>query len=109
MKGDNSRSTFQREKHYTGVRIQQGRGLLDAEWNEQVDIQNGLGETANTDIIGASGASRISGGFLIVAVPGDLVITPGRMWVDGILCECEAPEWLTATKSGGTTVQIPGD
>lgn len=109
MKGDNSRSTFQREKHYTGVRMQQGRVLLDAEWNELVDIQNGLGETANTDIIGASGASRISGGFLIVPVPGDLIVTPGRMWVDGILAECEAPEFLSATKNGAATAQIQGD
>lgn len=109
MKGDNSRSTFQREKHYTGVRMQQGRVLLDAEWNELVDIQNGLGETANTDIIGASGASRISGGFLIVPVPGDVIITPGRMWVDGILAECEAPEFLAAAKNGAATAQIQGD
>jgi hypothetical protein len=109
MKGDNSRSTFQREKHYTGVRMQQGRVLLDAEWNEQADIQNSLGETANTDIIGASGASRISGGFLIVPAGNDLILTPGRMWVDGILCECEAPEFLNATKNGAATVQITAD
>src|SRR5215212_1680898 len=96
MKGDFSRSTFHPEKHFTGVRMQQGRVLLDAEWNEQVDIQNLHDEIEVIDIVGPSGASRITGGFALVAVPGDFIITPGRMWVDGILAENDAAEWLAA-------------
>ena len=38
MKGDFSRSTFRATNHYSQVRAQQGRGVLDAELNEQVDI-----------------------------------------------------------------------
>lgn len=107
MKGDITRETFQRQKHYTGVRMQQGRVLLDSEWNEQVDIGRYFDETANVDVIGVAGASRISGGFLLVAVPGnDLIIKPGRMWIDGILCECDSPLWSPALKSGANTVQL---
>ncbi|HEX6608229.1 MAG TPA: DUF6519 domain-containing protein, partial [Chloroflexia bacterium] len=39
MQGDITRSTFRPENHYDGVRMQQGRVQLDADWNEQVDIQ----------------------------------------------------------------------
>ena len=38
MKGDFSRSSFDPHKHYTSVRMQQGRVQLDADWNEQADI-----------------------------------------------------------------------
>ncbi|MEI6900677.1 MAG: DUF6519 domain-containing protein, partial [Bacteroidota bacterium] len=37
MKGDFTRSTFNKEKHYHDVRMQQGRVMLDADWNEQQD------------------------------------------------------------------------
>lgn len=103
MKGDFSRSTFHPEKHFTGVRMQQGRVLLDAEWNEQVDIQNVHDEIEVIDIVGQSGASRITGGFALVVVTGDFIITPGRMWVDGILAENDAPEWLAAMITGTPT------
>jgi hypothetical protein len=39
MKGDFSRFTFKKEKHYSSVRMQQGRVQLDADWNEQMDIR----------------------------------------------------------------------
>ena len=35
MKGDISRETFDVAKHYSGVRMQQGRVQTDADWNEQ--------------------------------------------------------------------------
>lgn len=37
--GDFSRDTFDRLKHYVGVRLQQGVPLLDADWNETDDIR----------------------------------------------------------------------
>ncbi|HEX3531938.1 MAG TPA: DUF6519 domain-containing protein, partial [Thermoanaerobaculia bacterium] len=37
MKGDFSRDTFRKRKHYNRVRMQQGRVQLDADWNEQGD------------------------------------------------------------------------
>lgn len=37
--GNFSRNTFDRLKHYVGVRLQQGVPLIDADWNEQEDIK----------------------------------------------------------------------
>ena len=38
MKGDFTRDTFDRTKHYSRVLMQQGRVTLDADWNEQTAI-----------------------------------------------------------------------
>ena len=37
--GDFSRTTFDRMKHYVGVRLQQGVPIVDADWNELEDIR----------------------------------------------------------------------
>ena len=91
MQGDFTRSTFKPESHYNGVRLQQGRVLLDAEFNEQVDIAAHLRQTATRDIIGPCGAPQDNAGFAIdVTSDGlDLTISPGRLYVDGILCQVE--------------------
>ncbi len=57
MKGDFTRLTFAPEKHYSSVRMQQGRVQLDADWNEQLDIAAHRVETETVDVIGAAGAS----------------------------------------------------
>jgi hypothetical protein len=90
MKGDFTRFTHQPRKGYSQVRKQQGRVELDADWNEQIDIQNYLARTAAIDLIGARGAPKQGGGFAIsVAAPAgeDLLIGTGRLYVDGILAE----------------------
>ncbi len=61
MKGDFSRLTFDRRKHYSGVLMQQGRVLLDADWNEQHRIGSYLMETETTDVVGQSGVPVSSG------------------------------------------------
>jgi hypothetical protein len=55
MKGDFSRSTFDPRKHYSGVRMQQGRVQLDADWNENLDILLRRIETETIDVIGECG------------------------------------------------------
>jgi hypothetical protein len=91
MKGDFTRSTFKPENHYDGVRLQQGRVLLDADFNEQLEIAAHLRESTARDIIGLCGAPRDNAGFEIgVTSDGaDLTISQGRIYVDGILCEAE--------------------
>ena len=91
MPGDYSRRLFLRKKHYSGVLMQQGRVQLDADWNEQLDIQLYRTETEAMDVIGRCGVPRKNGGFLIGAGPGnqDLTISAGRIYVDGLLCELE--------------------
>lgn len=93
MKGDFTRSTFKKKNHYSSVRMQQGRVQLDADWNEQMDIQTHLSQTEATDVIGRTGCPKYGGGFKVDALPdgSDLTISPGRIYVDGILCELEEP------------------
>ena len=55
MQGDLSRETFDARKHYTAVRLQQGRVLTDADFNEQGDITRQRLEHLARDVIGASG------------------------------------------------------
>lgn len=95
MKGDFSRSTFRREKHYNSVRMQQGRVQLDADWNEAQDISAYLEETAHQDIIGRCGAPKDNPGFELKVEQNQVKITSGHFYVDGILCEHETETLLT--------------
>src|SRR5687768_18578910 len=93
MKADFTRRTFSRGKHYSGVRMQQGRVQLDADWNELVDIQAHLHRTQGGDVLGQSGAPKPhQNAHFQLGVPAsgtDLTIAPGRFYVDGLLCELE--------------------
>ncbi|VVB71518.1 Uncharacterised protein [uncultured archaeon] len=108
MKGDFTKITFNPEKNYSSVRMQQGRVLLDSDWNEQADIVSSRIEKEAQDIIGRSGGPikgagfRISSGIADLTVeeyeensptdaeslqPGDFIITRGRYYLDGLLIE----------------------
>jgi hypothetical protein len=87
MKGDFSRQTFDPTKRYSGVLMQQGRVQLDADWNEQGDIQRYHFETEGTDVIGGCGAPIDSAGFQVTTDGQALFIGAGRYYVDGILVE----------------------
>jgi hypothetical protein len=108
MKGDFSRSTFDPGKHFSGVRMQQGRVQLDADWNENLDLLRHRIETETIDVIGACGVPVHAPGFGILTdasglskeetdwlgeqkVPdlsaGDFYLTQGRAYVDGFLLE----------------------
>lgn len=108
MKGDFSRQTFDPRKHYKGVRMQQGRVQLDADWNENVDILTYRIETETIDVIGTAGVPEHDAGFGVYPnVPGipagqqpdtgkyslqggsDFWLTRGRAYLDGILCEID--------------------
>jgi photosystem II stability/assembly factor-like uncharacterized protein len=65
MRGDFSRLTFRPENHYSGVRFQQGRVQLDAEFNEHVDIETYRDQSTARDLIGRAGAPYDGGGFLV--------------------------------------------
>jgi hypothetical protein len=92
MKSDISRNTFDSRKHYSQVVMQQGRVQLDADWNEQQDILLHHIETQTGDMIGPGGVSADTNGFAVTYTPdhSDLIISPGYIYVDGILCELEA-------------------
>ena len=90
--GDLTRSTFLAHRHYSGVRMQQGRVQLDADWNEQLDLTAHRDRAEALDVIGPVGVPKIDGGFELTVSPDgkDLLLSPGRAWVAGRLCEVEA-------------------
>jgi hypothetical protein len=92
MKGDFTRSTFNAEKHYRGLLIEQGRVQLDADWNELQEILRHDLDTKARDVIGLCGTSIANNGFLVsLSADGKaLQIGKGRLYVNGILCENEA-------------------
>src|SRR5438094_907841 len=65
MNGDFSRETFKPRRHYKSVRAQQGRVQLDADLNEQTQIQLHREETTTLDVIGPCGAPEHAAGFRI--------------------------------------------
>jgi len=107
MAGDISRSSFNPLKHFSGVRMQQGRVQLDADWNEQVDIATYFTRAATADLIGPSGAPAADAGFAITAQGGGLAIGAGRMYVNGILCE-NSQTALVASGSANSQPDLPG-
>ena len=107
MPGDFSRKTFNSQKHYSGVLMQQGRVQLDADWNEQIAIQQHRTRTEAADVIGTCGVPKRADGFNIGFTPdgSDLTISPGRIYVDGILCELEATP-VAVTFVSGQPIQV---
>jgi len=91
MKADLSRITFDPKKHYTKVIMQQGRVQADADWNEQQAIDQYHIETETKDVIGLCGAPMNDDGFKIsIQATNTLLISQGRFYIDGILCENDA-------------------
>jgi len=109
MKGDFTRHTFDRSKHYSSVRMQQGRVQLDADWNEQRDIDAHHDQTAHRDVIGSCGAPLHDAGFFIQPQGDNLLIGAGRYYVDGILCENEADVLYTAQEDFPGATLPPSD
>lgn len=90
MKGDFTRLTFERRKHFSQVLRQQGRVTVDADDNEQTAILLHQLRTMARDLMGPY-ATPAGGGFEAAVDDTDLVVSPGRMYVDGILVENEEP------------------
>ncbi len=93
MSGDYSRKTFDPAQHFSGVLMQQGRVQLDADWNEQIDIAGRRWRSETLDIIGRAVVPKETpNGFRIDFDDGNMVIHPGRMYVDGLQAENHGKE-----------------
>lgn len=101
MKGDFARVSFDPTRHYSHVFQQQGRVLLEADWNEQAQIQLHLLRSLVRDLVGPCWAA--GSGFAITSSSPpnadgnsttlpltDWQLAPGHFYVDGILCVNEA-------------------
>ena len=100
MKGDFARVSFDPTQHYSQVFQQQGRVLLEADWNEQAHIQLHLLRSLVRDLVGPCWAAGSGFGITSSTTNADgsskpLPLTdwqlaPGHFYVDGILCVNEA-------------------
>lgn len=127
MQGDFTRETFDRRHHFTRVLLQQGRVLLDADWNEQTAIARHHLHTLAADLIGPHGGPVGACGFEVISDPaivetltddlgrplrreranelrakmasGDFLIGQGRYYVEGMLAECDS--WMTYSEQLG--------
>jgi hypothetical protein len=105
--GDLTRSTFRAYRHYSGVRMQQGRVQLDADWNEQLDASAHRDRAEAFDVIGPAGVPKVDGGFELTVAPdgSDLLISAGRAWVGGHLCEVDG-QTTAAEAISGTSLTV---
>jgi hypothetical protein len=105
MKADITRRTFDPSRHFAAVVFGQGQVQVDADINEQEEIARHRVASLTTDVIGATGVPKATGGFEVTVAPDgrDLLISPGHCYVDGILCE-NSPRVVPATVGSPTTV-----
>jgi hypothetical protein len=107
MKADFTRNTFTPAKNLRRVLMQQGRVQLDADWNEQAAILLHYLQTLAADIIGPAGAPKADAGFQLLPLsssPKDFALSPGRCYVNGLLCEIAPSSVSWSTNSPGKIV-----
>jgi hypothetical protein len=105
MKGDFSKWKHDPENNFNGVLHQQGRVLLDSDWNAQTQITNGWQDTAARDAFGPGVAAvpaeerdsfRVTGAKVSDGKV-EVTLLPGRVWADGLLVRLEDKGELTAS------------
>lgn len=112
FRGDFTRNTYDKSKHFLRVLMQQGRVQLDADWNEQISILLEHLQTLAQDLIGLHGGSEDNYGFEFLATQEQInnlsglsnqekiqlinrlrsegyLIGKGNYYVEGKLCENE--------------------
>lgn len=85
MNGDFARVTFDPRAGYRRVALQQGRVLLEADFNEQTAIQDHYLRCVIADLKGRCWA--VGKAFSLAAAGDDFTIQHGHLYVDGLLCE----------------------
>lgn len=100
MSGDYSRIVFDPSHDYDGVLLQQGRPLLDSDWNDQVAQGKRQVQATRLDTFGGIAVVPIvtPDGFKIALSGSQFTIGRGRMYVDGLLAEnhcLPTPTWST--------------
>ena len=82
MKTQISRRSFRPAQRYSGVQLQQGRMIVDADWNEQSDIFDYRQVSTLADVV-ASGAP-VNGGLALIGTAAAPLLRPGRVYVEGV-------------------------
>ena len=116
VRGDFSRLTFRPAQHFAAVVMQQGRPMLDSDWNEQAAITMEAVRSVVRDLLGPHGGT--GDGFRIEpregagqrSVPWDVLVRAGSYYVDGI--RCENPTTLSfrqAAEESACDGEVPND
>lgn len=103
MQGDLSRDSFNPALHYSAVRLQQGRVITDADWNEQADLTRYRAERLARDTIGPCGAPLDAAGYALSADTHALAVQAvdaNVAWV------CGEDGALLRTGDGGASWQL---
>ncbi len=88
MSTDISRRRFESVNDFAAVLMQQGRLLLDADWNEWVEILDRRLRAETTDMIGRCVVPKETPDAFKISISGkNLTIGRGRIYVHGILAE----------------------
>ena len=98
MKGDFSKVSFNPRKHFRRVLMQQGRVLLDSDFNEQVSILLHDAQTIAEDLIGPHGGPEHRCGFKVslVSDTNNFRIGTGHYYINGVLCRNNTEVFYTA-------------
>src|SRR5690606_34093793 len=112
---DISRHLFQPARHYGGLRMQQGRKILDADYNERAMIDAEDRRLALTDVIGAHGSA--DDGFKIEDPKlndYDFTIRAGSYYLGGLRLSLDHDEtyrtqrgWLQSSRKGVGHPSLP--
>lgn len=117
MKGDFSRWETNAERNLRGVLHQQGRVLLDSDWNDQTRLSLAWQEGAAQDVIGPGVAAvpahtpevlRVSEAR-VVGSDVELKVVPGKVWVNGLAVDLpgEPPDLAAAVTRLASYLQPP--
>ncbi len=123
MRGDFSAWNKDRSQNFRGTLHQQGRVLLDRDWNAQTEIVGEWQEMAGRDAFGAGVAAvpaevpasfKVTKAENITTAPEhvEISVNKGRVWADGLLVESTADLVRTATyfnSPPGTVVDLPNN
>ncbi|MDQ6725717.1 MAG: DUF6519 domain-containing protein [Actinomycetota bacterium] len=85
MTGDFTSVPLRSTDRWNAVRLQQGRVLLDTDWNLNVDGPARDERELALDVIGPAGVPAGSAAFEISFLGGHLTIGAGTMWIGGML------------------------
>ncbi len=91
MIGNISRFPRSAHKGYRQVLLQQGRVLLDADFNEQGDLAAAAMRLLTEDLLGPHAGPAKELGFAIAQTPNGFTIARGRYYVRGLLAVNEPP------------------
>lgn len=107
MGGDHSKDSFDSLRDFAGVFLQQGRPVLDSDWNEMVQILERRIRAGTVDTIGRAVVPReTENGFHIQNGTSEPEIGPGRLYLHGMLVENHGNADFAATGATGLTSPV---